>query len=111
MAIFRVGNIKWETGGECPVLPEDVTLECSDKADIADALSDRHGWLVIDFVVLDKAESSTDANCARSAREQLWGARCLAAALNQHRRSPQAGGQSGHSIDDLKSQISVAFGC
>lgn len=68
MAIFRVGSIKWETGGECPVLPNDVMVECADEADIADALSDRHGWLVIDFVVLDKAESSTAANCARSAR-------------------------------------------
>ena len=48
--------------------PNDVMVEGADEADIADALTDRYGWLVIDFVVLDKAESSTAANCARLGR-------------------------------------------
>ncbi|MBW8375970.1 hypothetical protein [Stenotrophomonas sp.] len=54
MAIFRVGGIEWECDGKQPVLPVETTVECEHEDDIAGVLSDRYGWLVSDFVILEK---------------------------------------------------------
>lgn len=51
MTRYRLRNIEWETDGASPVLPTEFVVDCEDEADIADALSDLHGWLVKGFVV------------------------------------------------------------
>ena len=48
-------NIKWETDGYCPELPEEVEIPDNvDEDCVADYLSDTYGWLVETF---DIAES------------------------------------------------------
>lgn len=49
MRSFFVSEIVWETDGVAVRLPREVVVECEDDDDIADALSDRYGWLVSDF--------------------------------------------------------------
>lgn len=58
MGSFLVHGIIWETDGEAPDLPNEVVVECEDCDDIADALSDAHGWLMsdFDFEVLDASQ-------------------------------------------------------
>lgn len=47
---FLVQDIRWETDGEEDLeLPTETLVVCSDADDIADALSDEHGWLVDSF--------------------------------------------------------------
>ncbi|MCL1524926.1 hypothetical protein M3O57_19530 [Xanthomonas nasturtii] len=57
MKAFRVRGIVWETGGKCPDLPAEATVECESKEDIAGALSDAYGWLVSDFTVVGRSSS------------------------------------------------------
>ena len=47
---YKVSNIVWDTDGE-PVdeLPIHCIVECADKEEIADTLSDEYGWLVKSF--------------------------------------------------------------
>ncbi|PPT72988.1 hypothetical protein XarbCFBP8150_00585 [Xanthomonas arboricola] len=52
MGIYRVGRIEWERDGHNPELPRECTVECDGEDEIAEALSDRYGWLVATFVVL-----------------------------------------------------------
>ena len=53
MGIYRVGRIEWERDGHSPELPRECAVECDGEDVIAEALSDKYGWLVATFVVLD----------------------------------------------------------
>ncbi|WP_198360840.1 hypothetical protein [Stenotrophomonas maltophilia] len=55
MAIYRVGSIEWEADGEHLNLPHECTVECEDEGRIADALSSRYGWLVANFLILERS--------------------------------------------------------
>ena len=46
---FFVSDIVWDTDGETPDLPRETVVRCESSDDIAEALSDAHGWLVSDF--------------------------------------------------------------
>ncbi|KRB10344.1 hypothetical protein ASD86_25210 [Lysobacter sp. Root690] len=46
---FFVSEIVWDTDDETPDLPHETVVRCDSSDDIADALSDAHGWLVSDF--------------------------------------------------------------
>jgi predicted Abi (CAAX) family protease len=50
---YRVFDIDYDTDGETVELPQELTLELDDDADpsleLADAISDKTGWLVNGF--------------------------------------------------------------
>ncbi|QWF19950.1 hypothetical protein [Lysobacter capsici] len=46
---FFVSDIVWDTDSETPDLPRETTVRCESSDDIADVLSETHGWLVSDF--------------------------------------------------------------
>ncbi|MCW1978688.1 hypothetical protein [Xanthomonas campestris] len=58
MKAFRVRGIVWETDGKRPVLPAEATVECESEGDIANVLSDKYGWLMSTFVVLEERQAS-----------------------------------------------------
>ncbi|MBO9757861.1 hypothetical protein [Xanthomonas phaseoli] len=58
MKAFNVRGIVWETDGKRPALPAEVTVECESEDGIAEALSDRYGWLVSDFVAVEEFDIS-----------------------------------------------------
>lgn len=57
MKRFHVVNIEWDTDGKRVQLPTAVTVECESEKDIADALSDKYGWLVSGYNI--EGEAST----------------------------------------------------
>lgn len=50
--IFQVRNIQWKTDGDEVALPSSASVECADKASIADHLSETYGWFVESFDVI-----------------------------------------------------------
>ncbi|RLK56383.1 hypothetical protein BCL79_0769 [Stenotrophomonas rhizophila] len=52
VAIYRVRGICWAGEGQ-GVLPSEAVVQCAGPNDIADALSDTHGWLVEDFEIYE----------------------------------------------------------
>ncbi|WP_017167337.1 hypothetical protein [Xanthomonas phaseoli] len=58
MKAFHVRGIVWETDGKRLALPDEATVECESEGDIANALSDRYGWLVSTFVVAEERQAS-----------------------------------------------------
>ncbi|WP_164738672.1 hypothetical protein [Xanthomonas euvesicatoria] len=52
MTAFHVRGIVWETDGKRPVLPSEATVECESEEGIAEALSDRYGWLVTEIAAV-----------------------------------------------------------
>ncbi|PPT72981.1 hypothetical protein XarbCFBP8150_00535 [Xanthomonas arboricola] len=58
MKAFHVRGIVWETDGKRPVLPAEATVECESEEGIAEALSDRYGWLVSEIAVVEEIDVS-----------------------------------------------------
>ncbi|MBV6790469.1 hypothetical protein ACWJKH_06935 [Xanthomonas axonopodis pv. cassiae] len=53
MTAFHVRGIVWKTDGKRPVLPSEATVECESEEGIAEALSDRYGWLVTEIAAVE----------------------------------------------------------
>lgn len=56
MKVFKVKNIEWDTNGKRVKLPSEAIVECEDEEQIANTLSDIHGWLIYDFEVVSVEE-------------------------------------------------------
>lgn len=54
MTAFHVLGIVWETDGKRPSLPTEATVECESEEGIAEALSDRYGWLVSEIAAVEE---------------------------------------------------------